>query len=117
MIRRPPRSTRTDSLFPYTALFRSRRDGSRLLNSRPGIGVATCNRIGFRSDEHTSELQSLMRISNAVFCLRKKRYSIPITVIQSQDVCTCLVWTATLYRMNRPTHVRSYVRYVISYVN
>src|SRR3546814_11881113 len=69
MIRRPPRSTRTDTLFPYTTLFRSGaerlRKGDRL--RLDGLPV----RDG-RSEEHTSELQSLMRISYAVFCLKKK---------------------------------------------
>src|SRR3546814_20757310 len=81
MIRRPPRSTRTDTLFPYTTLFRSRRRVSQC-----GLGVpaprgpelqkkrcSPLNRPGrTRSEEHTSELQSLMRISYAVFCLKKK---------------------------------------------
>src|SRR3546814_3443965 len=103
MIRRPPRSTRTDTLFPYTTLFRSRRsvqaDGQ--LSRRPGLraGTATAGDLGNpgtlsrdlrasgesvahrrtatadqrRSEEHTSELQSLMRISYAVFCLQKKK--------------------------------------------
>src|SRR3546814_8072978 len=89
MIRRPPRSTRTDTLFPYTTLFRSevarqlasilgipltrfdmseymeRHSVSRLIGAPPGY-------VG-RSEEHTSELQSLMRISYAVFCLKKKK--------------------------------------------
>src|SRR3546814_9874530 len=80
MIRRPPRSTRTDTLFPYTTLFRSafaraRRAGSRwraratATNSRSPPGGPIPN----RSEEHTSELQSLMRISYAVFCLKKKK--------------------------------------------
>src|SRR3546814_7784224 len=98
MIRRPPRSTRTDTLFPYTTLFRSLEDlrderarsvvhrgdvdGGVLVLERGGDGVEClrqgCGRIhlertvGFRSEEHTSELQSLMRISYAVFCLKKK---------------------------------------------
>src|SRR3546814_2764844 len=83
MIRRPPRSTRTDTLFPYTTLFRS-----ALLLARPGSACrqggrhlhfavhrpARRYRPGWhaRSEEHTSELQSLMRISYAVFCLKKK---------------------------------------------
>src|SRR3546814_15778809 len=95
MIRRPPRSTRTDTLFPYTTLFRStspcliRSDGRtitieplRVLPFSHDVGVAgiplrhanlsgTDQRSG-RSEEHTSELQSLMRISYAVFCLKKK---------------------------------------------
>src|SRR3546814_7643630 len=95
MIRRPPRSTRTDTLFPYTTLFRSRahRSGGRVravfaLAHSAGRGRApetsSCTRPGpplgrgrtaqqERSEEHTSELQSLMRISYAVFCLKKKK--------------------------------------------
>src|SRR3546814_10267761 len=113
MIRRPPRSTRTDTLFPYTTLFRSVRgisdnsirsaeDGARILwqgacrsghgndpasdrGRRPCRAFADRGRApavrptrrrgipGSRSEEHTSELQSLMRISYAVFCLKKKR--------------------------------------------
>src|SRR3546814_5310295 len=98
MIRRPPRSTRTDTLFPYTTLFRSalgRRVGhadqrapehlpvelNRLLEVRyRDAGVAERARphrcvSSMRSEEHTSELQSLMRISYAVFCLKKKKYT------------------------------------------
>src|SRR3546814_8113655 len=82
MIRRPPRSTRTDTLFPYTTLFRSRfgvrqcRPCLCPLTSRFVVGA--CRGRGFvfrhrRSEEHTSELQSLMRISYAVFCLKKKK--------------------------------------------
>src|SRR3546814_6632249 len=71
MIRRPPRSTRTDTLFPYTTLFRSQ----SFANHRPHASVAIppAHRKGNRSEEHTSELQSLMRISYAVFCLKKKK--------------------------------------------
>src|SRR3546814_14540602 len=102
MIRRPPRSTRTDTLFPYTTLFRSDRDQHRFghagfgldprelgsvgeIGGAPaadacGIDVAGLVRrehrdrcvgiaAGLRSEEHTSELQSLMRISYSVFCL------------------------------------------------
>src|SRR3546814_3144241 len=86
MIRRPPRSTRTDTLFPYTTLFRS--VGVVLLT---GVGLVMTELVEFisngniiimlvltaaiciRSEEHTSELQSLMRISYAVFCLKKKK--------------------------------------------
>src|SRR3546814_1556398 len=101
MIRRPPRSTRTDTLFPYTTLFRSRsgaqihcaaglrdRAGTRPLPGRQCWPAADpCHlceagrqqvRRG-RSEEHTSELQSLMRISYAVFCLKKKKKNTPIT--------------------------------------
>src|SRR3546814_4852432 len=86
MIRRPPRSTRTDTLFPYTTLFRSgRHAGPPARRKYPGQSVSTaCRRqsgcqarvCARRSEEHTSELQSLMRISYAVFCLKKKRQHI-----------------------------------------
>src|SRR3546814_3815542 len=77
MIRRPPRSTRTDTLFPYTTLFRSRcKRGYK--GASPLVGVwgkaPSCSEKRLlRSEEHTSELQSLMRISYAVFCLKKKK--------------------------------------------
>src|SRR3546814_6363500 len=89
MIRRPPRSTRTDTLFPYTTLFRSdgrshsHRDGHRKDSHKmPAAGPLGLPRLAQgktraggqdRSEEHTSELQSLMRISYAVFCLKKKK--------------------------------------------
>src|SRR3546814_7530542 len=104
MIRRPPRSTRTDTLFPYTTLFRSgppeprRRQGDPALARRAAQKRAGCDALrkagvhgapsgqlgsdpvraeeGLRSEEHTSELQSLMRISYAVFCLKKKNKKI-----------------------------------------
>src|SRR3546814_2244087 len=82
MLRRPPRSTRTDTLFPYTTLFRSAAAGRaasslRLEDGRsldPRQPLALCLRLSriSRSEEHTSELQSLMRISYAVFCLKQK---------------------------------------------
>src|SRR3546814_8782805 len=101
MIRRPPRSTRTDTLFPYTTLFRSSRPtreidtfGSKETISKPGAAYFMACRTAAsppqttslskycerkiwlsndaRSEEHTSELQSLMRISYAVFCLKKQ---------------------------------------------
>src|SRR3546814_18862648 len=80
MIRRPPRSTRTDTLFPYTTLFRS---GQRILKKLGITGLPIVNvenacsssssAFRERSEEHTSELQSLMRISYADFCLKKKK--------------------------------------------
>src|SRR3546814_6002916 len=88
MIRRPPRSTRTDTLFPYTTLFRSLPRGAALGHlahkaahppgaqpNRPTIDRRpSCEGPSPpRSEEHTSELQSLMRISYAVFCLKKKK--------------------------------------------
>src|SRR3546814_8524640 len=95
MIRRPPRSTRTDTLFPYTTLFRS---PPARCPSRPDTASAGSNRswprrrpriaCPHRSEEHTSELQSLMRKSNAVFCLKKKTNNIiretPASYMQSQ---------------------------------
>src|SRR3546814_3386284 len=92
MIRRPPRSTRTDTLFPYTTLFRSRPSlrtsrrhprskHFRSLQERTGIHPSqrrsSRSRRYRRSEEHTSELQSLMRISYAVFCLKKKKHKTP----------------------------------------
>src|SRR3546814_2629754 len=97
MIRRPPRSTRTDTLFPYTTLFRSTplaatgfllpcivglgalfdpRDQAPLLALATSYALSLlvgCFLYARRSEEHTSELQSLMRISYAVFCLKKKK--------------------------------------------
>src|SRR3546814_3925508 len=84
MIRRPPRSTRTDTLFPYTTLFRSvihdlfcavvECSNSRCTECGCHIvvGKLALEHQRYRSEEHTSELQSLMRISYAVFCLKKK---------------------------------------------
>src|SRR3546814_1560553 len=88
MIRRPPRSTRTDTLFPYTTLFRSAvawgpdsfvRVGGIAGASKASGRIARGRKT--RSEEHTSELQSLMRISYAVFCLKKKIKKIHMTTI------------------------------------
>src|SRR3546814_19236909 len=99
MLRPPPRSTRTDTLFPYTTLFRSEEQAARdmgvqraasyartfnsitmleaaglVLRDQERVRSAPSSSIGWRrSEEHTSELQSLMRISYAVFCLKKKK--------------------------------------------
>src|SRR3546814_2258743 len=115
MIRRPPRSTRTDTLFPYTTLFRSVTAFGRLgqwFASKDVFGVEpdmiTCAKgvtsgylpLGaclIRSEEHTSELQSLMRISYAVFCLKKKNrrvsqqyqtININMDVLNQETVCS-----------------------------
>src|SRR3546814_1742012 len=91
MIRRPPRSTRTDTLFPYTTLFRSRGRSPRTdpsFGCPPTAAFSPClphERGTCRSEEHTSELQSLMRISYAVFCLKKKKQ---VTTGTSQKQCT-----------------------------
>src|SRR3546814_2162577 len=106
MRRRPPRSTRTDTLFPYTTLFRSPPRGAEEAPAPPGRAdrpppvesrwahaqarhprasrpvAAACRS---RSEEHTSELQSLMRISYAVFCLKKKKYYLISTTTITQD--------------------------------
>src|SRR3546814_10393495 len=94
MIRRPPRSTRTDTLFPYTTLFRSEgthvKTTGRLPPSPVPVGPPRIAGRGplflgsKRSEEHTSELQSLMRISYAVFCLKKKNNEHRNYVIQPE---------------------------------
>src|SRR3546814_9520695 len=79
MIRRTPRFTRTDTLFPYTTLFRSRHRSGHAPPRRGSPAAFRPDRshpptqTAWRSEEHTSELQSLMRISYAVFCLKKKK--------------------------------------------
>src|SRR3546814_5465296 len=86
MIRRPPRSTRTDTLFPYTTPFRSSRYPLKPSVAADGFSrkqkdfLAAKGLNVDRSEEHTSELQSLMRISYAVFCLKKKNTSIVKTI-------------------------------------
>src|SRR3546814_10201117 len=102
MIRRPPRSTRTDTLGPYTTLFRSfghlalhflvgeckAQTGQCLHHCHAGPGKRNRRQVGIacpffkgRSEEHTSELQSLMRISYAVFCLKKKTTTLHINIL------------------------------------
>src|SRR3546814_7604386 len=108
MIRRPPRSTRTDTLFPYTTLFRSdririqktrrRTAAPEQQPARPGREV----RQRRRSEEHTSELQSLMRISYAVFCLQKitnppQKRNITTTITHSTQTTS---YTATTYTLS-----------------
>src|SRR3546814_3091804 len=113
MIRRPPRSTRTDTLFPYTTLFRSSAGYLLLLSKSQNflklhkafyifmrllkhnsnfLIILICATI-IRSEEHTSELQSLIRISYAVFCLKKKTKKIKQTIkIHKQTV----IYSSTL---------------------
>src|SRR3546814_7861067 len=118
MIRRPPRSTRTDTLFPYTTLFRSCRDrpppGRRASSTkgrcprsravswsprrRPECCCRRSPRPRRRSEEHTSELQSLMRISYAVFCLKKKKNKNKTRKEHSN--------TSTIQHNKRHTHTR-----------
>src|SRR3546814_3052833 len=118
MIRRPPRSTRTDTLFPYTTLFRSK--GASLAarfylsaisaryhagcseeaardqhpidwHDTSGVHAVWCAGCFRRSEEHTSELQSLMRISYAVFCLKKKNTTTPEhNTIRNQNIVSHL---------------------------
>src|SRR3546814_5712248 len=116
MIRRPPRSTRTDTLFPYTTLFRSvmnvnvlRNGQSIYMREQPFGGNQLTqeiqNRFG-RSEEHTSELQSLMRISYAVFCLKKKNkhtYNYQYLLL---SIYATLRYTTT--KQHTPTHNMQY---------
>src|SRR3546814_5609149 len=119
MIRRPPRSTRTDTLFPYATLFRSLGpvavntmapdEGNMYLIGKIGTAehkrrfheqmVAGEARSAFfmRSEEHTSELQSLMRISYAVFCLKTKNYGTLDFVVVFISLAHVDVSTALLY--------------------
>src|SRR3546814_9256684 len=116
MIRRPPRSTRTDTLFPYTTLFRSPRPalaapgrGAGLGRRRPrplrhrrvraGAAAVPQSRVLTRSEEHTSELQSLMRISYAVFCLKKK--------INKKSTITTDQWLYTTNNHNTQTELHT----------
>src|SRR3546814_8006202 len=120
MIRRPPRSTRTDTLFPYTTLFRSPGPGPTRVRRGPGqlsgrqhqrlgvaerwqlparLPVASLLRLRFghsaRSEEHTSELQSIMCISYAVFCLKKKINTIRIQNYDNQVPSNILLYSLT----------------------
>src|SRR3546814_9303321 len=113
MIRRPPRSTRTDTLLPYTTLFRSPRlPWSWAANRRPSSARAirwqrqrhASPPASSRSEEHTSELQSLMRISYAVFCLKKKNNYTNITIKHSWTHKTPNNYTTT--HMNTNTHIQ-----------
>src|SRR3546814_12447992 len=93
MILRPPRSTRTDTLFPYTTLFRSAGIKAEKDHLGPsplaGEGFGVRGAVVARSEEHTSELQSLMRTSYAVFCLKKKNKYItaPQTIYYTDTKC------------------------------
>src|SRR3546814_7340507 len=119
MIRRPPRSTRTDTLFPYTTLFRSRRStgGHSSRRSRASLRGrrvraeyrprSRCRRRRRRSEEHTSELQSLMRISYAVFCLKKKNIHIQKNDIQHYTKVTKQVITTSNYNISKECNTRT----------
>src|SRR3546814_8007509 len=116
MIRRPPRSTRTDTRFPYTTLFRSECSNERPSSMTTTLAPAprraahsswsSTDLPDPRSEEHTSELQSLMRISYAVFCLKKKThpqifillpYSIT-TITRHSEITIILTEFSHLYR-------------------
>src|SRR3546814_6525362 len=126
MIRRPPRSTRTDTLFPYTTLFRSLRSCSKAwcrsaifkttVFAEPIVRHAGYVFLGtgwirrWRSEEHTSELQSLMRISYAVFCLKKKTTNPLIKVIQctlTQTTCHKHTQQQVMNKTSTSTHKTS----------
>src|SRR3546814_8460325 len=111
MIRRPPRSTRTDTLFPDTTLFRS-----VAVRPRHSCGALCCRRIDVcriprrsfvhnqRSEEHTSELQSLMRISYAVFCLKKKK--------QEKKQNTYITTNSTKYNSTKQHNIHNTTRQI-----
>src|SRR3546814_4466739 len=123
MIRRPPRSTRTDTLFPYTTLFRSGCDDERprrggaarhrrqcrsFLKKSGGSDVneeADENSRLCRSEEHTSELQSLMRISYAVFCLKKKKLK------KKDRIKNLKMHSVKAYARQTNTHINHEYRY------
>src|SRR3546814_2999607 len=112
MILLPPRSTRTDTLFPYTTLFRSMTQSQvRKRMLRPRVlaysFILLLIMVGFvvslaRSEEHTSELQSLMRISYAVFCLKKKNNTNSIS-------CTDYSSSTTDYIVGTQQHITSMI--------
>src|SRR3546814_1257942 len=114
MIRRPPRSTRTDTLFPYTTLFRSRvgevlREGLHRVGERFSICVGQPVVLRRRrSEEHTSELQSLMRNAYAVFCLKKNSDGQcgenKITTLQLRDILQ-LAWAVDFMGSHYVNHM------------
>src|SRR3546814_2723741 len=111
MIRRPPRSTRTDTLFPYTTLFRSYspffmvyyRDFVMQFNSILGRGSEE-KTPRERSEEHTSELQSLMRISYAVFCLKKTNIKRPSITQQPNRHTIHIIFSPQPPQSSHSTH-------------
>src|SRR3546814_2983556 len=121
MIRRPPRSTRTDTRFPYTTLFRSapRRSACAPYPAWPGLRPALWPRsvphgwpaspYRARSEEHTSELQSLMRISYAVFCLKKKKKT-----TNNQNMYVHYTYTTT---PDNNSHIAQTSLYVLQIIN
>src|SRR3546814_2686562 len=106
MIRRPPRSTRTVTLFPYTTLFRSvrelhrarRQSGHTVMGGWQHFDSQVFDVIP-RSEEHTSELQSLMRISYAVFCLKKITSLVPITAFLISNFKTTILSLITILHL------------------
>src|SRR3546814_2979280 len=109
MIRRPPRSTRTDTLFPYTTLFRSPAFCLSGMDSSTACGgCCLCVLCGcgdrIRSEEHTSELQSLMRISYAVFCLKKKKKTLQRSKTYQIKTNTSYHNTIKKYKQNKKSY-------------
>src|SRR3546814_2406354 len=116
MIRRPPRSTRTDTLFPYTTLFRSapqqrrdQQDRREQPHQPPHAVIPSTSALETRSEEHTSELQSLMRTSYAVFCLKKKN-SITTRPETPPTVWFCRTHHTTHHISNIPASTTNYSR-------
>src|SRR3546814_3753027 len=115
MIRRPPRSTRTDTLFPYTTLFRSQEDADpeadqfRFKKTDKSSFKADYKEwvkaANTRSEEHTSELQSLMRISYAVFCLKKKTTThIKLTIKYTYTNHTTILFIYLIHMYHHSPH-------------
>src|SRR3546814_5981298 len=120
MIRRPPRSTRTDTLFPYTTLFRSEVHGPPVLAAAVARTIAlrvaarlspVVARLEARSEEHTSELQSLMRISYAVFCLKKKKAHLQNAGTAKKYNRQTLDYTAPTATTSQTNHITDTKRY------
>src|SRR3546814_2898398 len=107
MIRRPPRSTRTDTLFPYTTLFRSLLLRDPAVSSVRPVPREELAQMIERSEEHTSELQSLMRISYAVFCLKKKK--LKYTVKHTEEGHHIQVTTTKQHKINDNNEIKTMI--------
>src|SRR3546814_2087545 len=117
MIRRPPRSTRTDTLFPYTTLFRSSEGAGPWLTCL-SAQIDHPTPYSRRSEEHTSELQSLMRISYAVFCLKKIMHpagNIHISIEHPLlQITLTVLHTTPAYCLHHPQPIKSIYLHISS---